>query len=137
MKTIAEIVAGREPTTDEERNLADVLEIARAWEAGGLNLRGVRSACSGHDRWRAMRFAGVGNADKYLLMRLADALVADIGDIDTKQGAFQQRDLTEHGAWIHPDANGKRVIQFKSLDDQGRACFRVIPEHKLIEGDGA
>jgi hypothetical protein len=135
MKTIADIVAGREPTADETENLVDVIEIARAWEAGGLDLRGVRSACSGHDRWRAMRFAGVGNADKHLLMRLADALVADIGDVITKQGLFTQDDLREHGAWVHPDANGRRVIQFKALDENERAYFRTIPPWKLAEGE--
>jgi hypothetical protein len=135
VKSIADIVAGREPTSEEQENLTDVVEIARAWELGALDLRGVRSACSGHDRWRAMRFAGVGNADKHLLMRLADALCADLGDMDTKQGTFQQRDLREHGAWVHPDPHGRRIIRFKTIDNDGRTYFREVPDYKLTEGD--
>lgn len=134
MKHISEIVAGREPTAEELTNRADVLEIAQAWESGGLDLRGVRSACSGHDRWRAMRFVGTHNADKDLLLHLAGALVADLGDVVTKGGTFQQVDFEKYGAWIHNDENGNRVIRFKGLDEDGRAWFRPIPAYKLEEG---
>ena len=46
MKTIGEIVTGREPSPVEDATLAHVVEIARAWEAGMLPLSGVRTACS-------------------------------------------------------------------------------------------
>jgi hypothetical protein len=135
MKSIAEIVAHREPTEDERENLVAVLEIARAWEAGQLPLAGVRSSCSGHDRWRAMRFAGVGNAEKHLLMRLADALVADIGDVIAKHGLFTQEDLQDAGALIHADFYGRRIIRFKGLHPETKEpYYRSIPDYKLEEG---
>jgi hypothetical protein len=134
VKTIGEIVTGREPSATEAGTLAHVLEVARAWERGDLPLAGVRSTSSGYERWTAIRFAGIGNPDKVLLMRLQEALVRDAGDVMTKQGLFTQDDLREAGAWIHPDDNGRRVIRFKGMDDQGRAYFREIPDYKLAEG---
>lgn len=59
----------------------------------------------------------------------------DAGGVMTKQGWFSHEDLAHAGAWAHPDENGKRVIQFKSLDDQGRPYFRNIPTWKLPEGE--
>jgi hypothetical protein len=58
----------------------------------------------------------------------------DAGGVMTKHGWLSQQDLREAGAWIHSDENGRRIIRFKGLDDQGRAYFREIPDYKLAEG---
>jgi hypothetical protein len=137
MKTLHDIVVGREPEEDERDTLRAVLEIAQAWDAGALPLAGVRSSCTGHDRWTAMRFAGVHNPQKTLLLRLACALVKDLGDVFTKAGPLTQWDLSEHGAWTRPDAHGVRVIQFKGLDEREKTYFRVIPGYKLAEGEAS
>src|SRR5688572_11660786 len=98
MKTIGEIVTGREPSPVEDATLAHVVEIARAWEAGMLPLSGVRTACTGYERWVAMRFAGIATADKHLLMRMVEALVRDAGDVVAKHGLFTRDDLRDAGA---------------------------------------
>lgn len=57
------------------------------------------------------------------------------GGVMTKHGWFSEQDLRDAGAWIRPDENGHRVIQFKGLDEHGRPYFRMIPDYKLAEGE--
>lgn len=135
MKSIQEIVAARAATPDEQETLAAVLEIAREWEAGRLPLPGVRSACSGYMRWVAMRFAGVHNPDKALLLRLADAIFDDLGDVQTNAGPLTRQDLATHEALLGTDAHGHRVVRFATWSEERGRHYRPIPDHKLAEGD--
>ncbi|MBA2708250.1 MAG: hypothetical protein H0U59_10660 [Gemmatimonadaceae bacterium] len=121
-----------EPNPDETETTRHVRELAQAWEAGTLPLPELRRQCSGYERSVAVRYAGNGSADKRLVMRLLDALVAAQGVQETKQGVFTREDL--FGAVQTRDKNGHRVIQFRDVDDAGRGYYREIPEWKLAEG---
>lgn len=127
----------REATPENTETTEKVLELACAWDQGTIGLDSIRRQSSGAERFVATNHAR--GTERVALMRLLDALIADQdereGSVMTKHGRFTQEDLREHGAWIHPDANGRRVIQFKTLDDQERPYFRVIPDHKLEEGN--
>lgn len=59
------------PGQDEQ----DVLVVARAWQAGRLDLAGVRAATSGRERAQALRLAS--RDERALLEALIEALVAD------------------------------------------------------------
>ncbi len=113
------------------------IEMAHEWQRGEKSLSAVRRESTGYERFIATNHAR--GAGKAALMALLDALITEQdrgeGSTQTKQGRFTQRDLEEHGAWIHPDQHGHRVIQFKGLDDDGRTYFRVTPDWKVKEGD--
>jgi hypothetical protein len=54
----------------------------------------------------------------------------------TKQGWFSWADIESADGRFVQDANGNRVLQFPyDVDAGGRPMYRVIPEHKLIEGE--
>lgn len=103
----------KQPTPEQQATLEDVLEIARAWKGGTLPLAGVRTACTGHDRNTAMRCAGLGTPEKYLVMELVDALVADAdrreGTAQTKHGYIGQEEKHIPGRVDMRDWRGKTV----------------------------
>lgn len=128
----------RDATPENTETTEKVLELAGGWGQETIGLDSIRRQCSGYERFVATNHAR--GADRDALRLLLDALIADQdareGAVMTKQGRFAQDDLREHGAWIHPDAHGRRIIRFKTLDDQGVPYFRNIPDHTLREGDG-
>lgn len=116
MQAIGEVLSARGATEEEAATQAYVYELAHAWMAGRITLDGVRSACSGHDRFTAMRFSAPGE-DKDTLLLLLDALVAqddrergivetDHGPITTEMlGELQYARMRQHDgvmAWTSP-----------------------------------
>ena len=123
MKHIAEYMR-RDPNPDEIAVLDDVLEVARAWERGELPLAGVKTACSGYERWQAMRFAVLGSTDKRTLMALSEALVAsDPTGFDTPHGWMGMGEVFAAQAKATTNHEGKRVYLWPMHWTNGEAQF--------------
>lgn len=133
----------REPTPENAETACAVVELAEAWRAGSLPLAGVRTACTGYDRFVAVSHAT--GPDRTLVLALLDALVADQdqrdGSIETKHGRFTRGDLGEVEALTTRDRAGRRVVQFpvgffRTAEGVRRPIYREIPEHVLAEERG-
>ena len=59
----------------------------------------------------------------------------DAGGIMTKHGWFSDADIGAAEGRIITDAHGHRVLHFPTWSNERGKHDRVIPEHKLVEGD--
>jgi hypothetical protein len=114
----------REASPENAEATATVLELASAWSLGGLPLAGVRTACTGYDRFVAVNHT-VG-PDKDLVLSLLDALIDTQnereGSVMTHHGRFTQADLHEYGGLLL-HRNGRRVLVWPSLSNEGRWVY--------------
>lgn len=112
MQAIGEVLSARGATEEEAATQAYVYELSHAWMAGTITLDGVRSACSGHDRFTAMRFSEPGE-DRDTLRLLLDALVAQDdrarGVVDTDHGPISKEALGEWQYALMTQHDGSRA----------------------------
>lgn len=112
MKLLADLMIKR-PNGEQREAYELVLDVARRWKAGEFPIAGARSACTGYDRWIAVRVAKHKSPEKKLLMRMLDALVDAQADmIQTDHGLMDRDDLHRYGARAMTNWEGKRVYVF-------------------------
>ncbi len=115
------------PNAEQAETLATVLELAVAWQRGAVDLAGVRSACSGHDRFVAIRCADLGSEDKRVIMALVDALVdADTSVIDSSHGIVHMSEVYEGGAKAVTNHEGKRVYAWPMFSMDGEPVYPLV-----------
>jgi hypothetical protein len=114
----------KESTPENAATTTHVLELACGWEAGTLPMPGVRTSCTGYDRFVAINHAT--GPDTVLLMALLDALVADQdgrdGSVQTKHGRFTQGDIRQYGGLLL-ERNGRPVLVWPSLNHEDRWVY--------------
>ena len=112
MQRIGEVLSARGPSEEEAATQAYVYELAHAWMAGRITLDGVRSACTGKDRFTAVRFSAPGE-DKDTLMLLIDARIAqddrERGVVDTDHGPISREVLGVHQYALMTQHDGRRA----------------------------
>jgi hypothetical protein len=122
----------REATPENADTTAAVVELAEAWARGDIPLAGVRTACTGYDRFVAMNHA------KAQVRDLLDALVVDQdrteGSARTKHGRFTREDLHQAQARVTVDSRGRRVLSFPYDVEHLVPQYRPIPTHVEDEG---
>lgn len=125
MKAIGAILEpSRQPTADESEAIGHVLEIASAWRSGLLDIAGVRSVCSGYERWQAMRFSPAGSDARALLVELLDALVlSDASGFQSHRGWVLMEEEVFGKANARTDVNGARVWVWPMHSMHGEAVY--------------
>lgn len=112
------------PDTAQQETLDAVLDVAEAWERGDIDVAGVRSSCTGHDRVVAMRVAALGSADKRLLVALADVLVgAEKESFDSEHGVVGMSEVYDGAAKAMTNHEGRRVFVWPMFMMDGVAAY--------------
>lgn len=124
MKSIGEIMRGREPTIEERATLNHVVEIAEAWQAGEVDIRSAAQLCSQHDRFQAIRFADLGSPQKHTLRAFVDAILATRKDIfDSPHGIIGMNEVYDGGAKAVTNWEGKRVFVWPMFGMDGVSTY--------------
>lgn len=133
MQRVGDLLTAREPTAEEAAVLRDVVEVAEAWQSGGIDLFGVRTVTSGYERWQAMRFAATGSDQKRAVLALVNALVEDDPTgIVTPFGVMGLEEMHAPGVKRTTNHAGQRVYVWPLASIEGDA---VYPRTDLAPGE--